>query len=158
MRPAPGHRTDGTLKYQPFVWDGANSELSRRRASTRLLELIQRYETNGERYLLIAHSHGGSVISQTLLMAARSKRRLDKLARWITVGTPFIKGQKPYLLFWRLGLLGKSAYLAIFTYSVMLFTLVLPSIYAAEDSKLSFGFGNARPGYRSLCFTCFSHW
>ena len=81
---------DDCLKFQPFVWDGANSENSRRRAGSRLLSVMEQLEAENERYVLIGHSHGGSVIANALVEAASKTTELPHFGRWITVGTPFL--------------------------------------------------------------------
>jgi hypothetical protein len=81
---------DGRLKFQPFVWDGINSENSRRRAGSRLLSVLKRLEAEKERYVVVGHSHGGSVIANALAEAASTTAELPQFGRWITVGTPFL--------------------------------------------------------------------
>lgn len=74
----------------PFHWSGANSELARRAAATKLLARLAEYEAAGERYHLIGHSHGGSVIWHALVASAQQGQRLTGLQSWATVGTPFL--------------------------------------------------------------------
>ncbi len=104
---------DGDLTYQPFIWNGANSERSRRAAGRALFKEMQALETQGQPYSVIGHSHGGSVIAASLMESARRKHGLDYLKSWITISTPFIKTQKDRLLFSRLGAIGKSVYIFI---------------------------------------------
>ena len=59
----------GTLSFQPLRWDGENKESSRREAAKELVERCKALERSGERYFLIGHSHGGSIISNALLVA-----------------------------------------------------------------------------------------
>lgn len=91
---------DGELVYEPFIWDGANSETSRRAGGERLFARLK--DANGPRnsYCAIGHSHGGSVIANALLLAASKKNRLPH-----------------WFLFPRLGLFGKSAYLCALVWS-----------------------------------------
>jgi hypothetical protein len=105
---------DGTaLKTQRLIWDGANSETSRRRAAAELYGKAQQLESTGERYCLVGHSHGGSVIANTLLLIGLQRGNLPHLARLIAVGTPFIHLAKSFWLFARLGIIGKSALVSI---------------------------------------------
>src|SRR6516165_8751113 len=43
----------GELNFQPHIWDGANSETSRRAAARRLYEAAQQLETKKEKYSII---------------------------------------------------------------------------------------------------------
>jgi hypothetical protein len=110
---------DGRLDFIPHVWDGLNSENSRRAAGKSLLGRLMHLEDGGERYCLIGHSHGGSVVLGSLLHSTYRRRQLSKLSRWITVGTPFIAFARRPLLFLRLGLLGKAAFIALFTWTAV---------------------------------------
>ncbi|MBU2581548.1 MAG: hypothetical protein KJ622_07505 [Alphaproteobacteria bacterium] len=107
---------DGSVKFAPFIWNGDNSELERRKAGRALLKRMRSLEKDGEPYCLIGHSHGGSVVSSALLEAAARQEPLSGLKRWITVGTPFVSLRKERSLFLRLTLLQK----AIFVASLML--------------------------------------
>ncbi|MFC4515378.1 hypothetical protein [Streptomyces ehimensis] len=53
----------------PFHWSGKNSQLHRWAASTALLIQLLKLEQKGQKYHLVGHSHGGSVIWETLLTA-----------------------------------------------------------------------------------------
>jgi hypothetical protein len=117
---------DGILTYAPLVWSGLNSESARREAADKLVQRAKELEAKGEKYCVIGHSHGGSVISHALLIATNRKLSLPGLSRWITVGTPFIEPQKARLLFSRLGVLGRSAYLTFFALALM---FVIPAVF-----------------------------
>jgi hypothetical protein len=80
----------GALSLQRLRWPGLNSETSRQAAAQALLGRCRTLERTGERYVLIGHSHGGSVISNALLLAGEANESLPNMLRWITVGTPFI--------------------------------------------------------------------
>lgn len=103
---------DGKIDFKPFIWDGANSEMSRREAGTKLLREIENLEIQGTKYCLLGHSHGGSVIGHTLVEKAFRGGELSHLSRWITIATPFIQTRRNRLLFLRLGMIGKAAYLS----------------------------------------------
>jgi hypothetical protein len=126
---------DGTLTYAPLVWTGLNSEGARREAAEKLVQRMSGLEAQGERYCVIGHSHGGSVISHALLIAANRKLALPGMSRWITVGTPFIEPQKAWLLFSRLGVLGRSAYL---TFLVLVFMLAVPALFMGWGGAILF--------------------
>ena len=79
----------GELKFQPIVWDGENSESSRRHAANALLGFMRSAEQANEPYCVIGHSHGGSVIANALLQGVVRKNSFQGLKQWITVGTPF---------------------------------------------------------------------
>ncbi|MEO1281582.1 MAG: hypothetical protein AAFV69_07610 [Pseudomonadota bacterium] len=112
---------DGTFNIKPFVWSGDNSETERRRAGERLFREIRQIDEAGEKYCLIGHSHGGSVISHALLFAAAKKVELSGLQKWLTVGTPFVHLRKERFLFLRLPLVWKAMFVA----SMMLFLMLL---------------------------------
>src|SRR4029453_13985740 len=56
------------VHFQRLIWDGANSESSRRNAATRLYSDLHSLEKTGDAYCLIGHSHGGSILSTALLL------------------------------------------------------------------------------------------
>jgi hypothetical protein len=109
---------NGNLEFKPLIWDGQNSETSRRNAAERLYEEVNQLETNEQRYCLIGHSHGGTVITTTLLLSGSERDRLPNLSRAITVATPFIRSTKSFWLFSRLGLIGKSALVTLSMFAV----------------------------------------
>jgi triacylglycerol esterase/lipase EstA (alpha/beta hydrolase family) len=114
---------DGTLDFQPVLWDGANSEASRRAAAAKLYQAARQLESKDQKYCLIGHSHGGSVLVNMLLLAASQRNRLPHLTRWITVGTPFIQSVRSFWLFSRLGPLGKSSLVLVVAYMFLLLGL-----------------------------------
>ncbi len=116
---------DGHLKIEQVVWDGLNSERSRQAAAAKLLDRMGELEKAGEPYCVVGHSHGGSVISAALLRAAFYKKPMVKLSRWITVGTPFIDAKSASLMLFRLGTVGKTLALSIWTGLLGLFAFVL---------------------------------
>ena len=75
---------------QPFEWSGLNWENERRQAANELWLRLLLYESQKRPYHLIGHSHGGSVIWASLIRSARENRKLNYLASWSTVGTPFL--------------------------------------------------------------------
>lgn len=103
----------GEFAFQPFIWDGANSEKSRRAAGRLLFEEMWALEDQGEPYSLIGHSHGGSVIAGALVESAVKKKPLNNMNKWITIGTPFIQTERKKFLFSRLGHFGKIIFIAL---------------------------------------------
>lgn len=110
---------DGPIEFEPVHWSGLNSERARRKAGQALARRTAALERAGERYAVIGHSHGGSVIASSLLASARARRPLPGMSRWISVGTPFIETRKEFFLFSRLGIIGKSVYVALLTAAVL---------------------------------------
>jgi hypothetical protein len=100
--------TDGELNFRTLSWNGNNSEKSRRNAARKLYKTVRQLEAKNEKYCLIGHSHGGSVIANALLLAASKSNRLPNLVKCITIATPFIQSKKSFWLFSRSGLIGKS--------------------------------------------------
>jgi len=90
---------DSRLDFVPHVWDGQNSETSRRAAGQSLLKRIAGLEQDGQKYCLIGHSHGGSVIASARSAAGARRNAMPGLSRWLTVGTPFIWGKRRGFLF-----------------------------------------------------------
>ncbi len=113
----PGTEAD----FHNFIWNGENSELARRKAASRLLSDLKALEAHEEKYCIIAHSHGGSVVSSALQEAAAKGIKLEGLKRWVTVGTPFLELRPERHLFLRLPLLLK----ALFVASMMLLFMFL---------------------------------
>lgn len=112
---------DGTLDFVPFEWSGENSETARRKAGSELLKLLAELEDRKERYCLIGHSHGGSVIASALVNSVAKGRQLDGLEKWITVGSPFVHLRKERYLFSRLTLPRQVVFVA----SLMLLMMFL---------------------------------
>lgn len=129
---------DGELHYKPLIWDGANSESSRRAAGQELHLLIEELEEKKEAYCLLGHSHGGSVIASALMNCSTQKQELPSLRRWITIGTPFIQPKKVPFLFSRLGRLGKAAYLAVLTLTLLFLTAIFNDPEFADIGFLLF--------------------
>jgi pimeloyl-ACP methyl ester carboxylesterase len=127
---------DGLVEQVPFVWDGANTEVARRSAGADLLKKLVKLETAGRRYILIGHSHGGSVIANALLDAAQARRELPLLSRWITIGTPFISTRKGG---WSFSLLSDLE-------KVLVVALVLAAILFFVASNVDYAFLNAAMG------------
>lgn len=114
---------DGRLDVCPHIWDGLNSETSRRAAGVALAQRLDELDRRGERYCLVGHSHGGSVIASALIRSAHKYAPRTGLARWLTVGTPFVGFARKRFLFTRLGVLGRAGYVSLLTY-VLLIALV----------------------------------
>jgi hypothetical protein len=128
---------DGTLEVASFEWSGDNSEVARRDAGYKLLRRLRELEAKNEPYCLVGHSHGGSVISTALLAGAARNQPLNNLKRWVTVGTPFVNYRRERLLFTRLGLLSRIAFVA----SMMLFLMLAVHVVwgYATGQELLFG-------------------
>jgi hypothetical protein len=130
---------DGVLKFEPFVWDGANSEVSRRKSGEALYERLKQSETAEQSYVVVGHSHGGSVAAHALLDAAAHRNSLSLFRKWITVGTPFISFSNSLWLFAKLGISGKAAYVTIFSGWLMLLMLLVianPPLSVSESERL----------------------
>jgi len=123
---------DGKIDFKPFIWDGANSEMSRRKAGTKLLGEMKALEAQGNKYCLVGHSHGGSVIGHCLVESASRRDLLSYLSRWITVATPFIQTKRNKLLFNRIGLFGKPSYFATLIWAITILGVVYVSM---DESK-----------------------
>lgn len=73
--PVPGERI--------FTWSGKNSQTERMRAADKLLALLLELEKAGTNYHLVAHSHGGSVVWEALVMSmvVRENKRIHPSLR-----------------------------------------------------------------------------
>lgn len=125
---------DGPVVIDPFIWDGRNSETGRREAGETLAAKLDAIDEAGEPYVVVGHSHGGSVIAAALLRAAHRRRELPRLANWITVGTPFIETRRQRFLFSRLGIIGKAIYLTLVTFLML---GILAMFVQADSRELS---------------------
>ncbi|MEO1794779.1 MAG: hypothetical protein AAFU50_09305, partial [Pseudomonadota bacterium] len=74
--------TDGAVTIERFDWTGDNSERGRREEARRLLARFRELEAKSEPYAAIGHSHGGSIISRALLLAASRRETLPSLQKW----------------------------------------------------------------------------
>ena len=105
---------DGDVNVEAFEWSGENSVRERRAAGHALYRKLLQLEDGNESYCVVAHSHGGSVVSAALLEAAAKRQKLSGLKRWMTIGTPFVELRRERFLFMRLPLLLKAMYVASF--------------------------------------------
>ena len=115
------------VRYEPFQWNGENSETSRRAAGEALAKILSQ---SSEPTILIGHSHGESVIYHALASAERQKINLDHVKRVITVGTPFLQFSPSRYFFATLGPWGKSlALAAVLVFLILFGGLVSRSFY-----------------------------
>ena len=70
-----------------FLWCGRNDEHARRNAGIALAAELEKLADSGRRVMVVAHSHGGSV----LLHALRHTERPDLVAAAAFVGVPFFQ-------------------------------------------------------------------
>jgi hypothetical protein len=137
------------FEVRPFTWSGENSEIDRRDAAERLFDVLRELEASQQPYVIVGHSHGGSVVSLALLNAARRRNSLPGLKRWITVGTPFIELKREPFLFTRLSFLYRAIYVASLMLLIMFaFTAVADLIDRSgnlldqrQTMRLLIGFG-----------------
>lgn len=54
------------IEWEPFHWDGENSQICRREAGMALYSKLVSCSRKGQRSVLLAHSHGGSVVIEAL--------------------------------------------------------------------------------------------
>ncbi|MES1179956.1 MAG: hypothetical protein ABUL43_02045, partial [Hyphomicrobium sp.] len=102
---------------------------------------MRELETKSEPYCIIGHSHGGSILSDALLLNAARRRPLANLKRWITVGTPFLKLRKERWLLTRLSLMRK----VIFVASMMLLLMFLVYVITTQLGEERTIFGQLFP-------------
>lgn len=121
-------RTDwgSPVDIHMFLWDGKNSEQSRREGGRELYKVVSAAERAGRSYAIVGHSHGGSVIRCMLREAAHDRRRLDGMMSWTTVGTPFFAHRRSWNILSRFTLVGHV--LALVTLVVGVFAAVFGSV------------------------------
>ncbi|MGH1417537.1 MAG: hypothetical protein ACRBCJ_01625 [Hyphomicrobiaceae bacterium] len=129
---------DGTLEFEPVIWDGANSEKSRRQAGRDLYKQVHQLEGEEKNYVMVGHSHGGSVVSSALLAATAKRKPLAKLKNWITVGTPFISLRKERFLFSRVPLVMQAIYVSLLLFVVMFLLPMLLGVFASDDTRVRY--------------------
>lgn len=78
---------------RPFRWDGANSDVARRRAGARLAGIVRRAIRQAETVSLVGHSHGGNVIAYALEDPELASAYRHGALRVVSVGTPFFAGR-----------------------------------------------------------------
>ena len=108
-----------------FHWSGENSERARNKAALNLLNHLDRMEQSGRDYHLVGHSHGGSVIWNALRMATLTRRQLNHLKSWTTVGTPHLHHR------------GRSAWDPVNLLSMTAGLLLLPMAFKAARTLTS---------------------
>jgi hypothetical protein len=84
------NRVRSARDEEVFHWSGENSDRARSKAAVNLLRHLNDLEAKGQDYHLVGHSHGGSVIWNTLRLSVLLRRPLNGLRSWTTVGTPFM--------------------------------------------------------------------
>lgn len=82
------------VDYRPFHWDGANSDVSRRRAAVRLRTLLRSALRRDAQAAVVGHSHGGNVIAFALEDAALARAQSDGRLNVVSVGTPFLPARR----------------------------------------------------------------
>jgi hypothetical protein len=80
----------GGVAIAPFHWDGANSDVSRRKAAARLRSTLRAALKKYDRAAVIGHSHGGNVIAIALEDPALARAQASGKLKVISVGTPFL--------------------------------------------------------------------
>jgi hypothetical protein len=82
------------IEIRPFRWDGANSDVSRRKAASRLRSLLRAALKNDDKAAVIGHSHGGNVIAFALEDPALARAQSSGKLKVISVGTPFLPARR----------------------------------------------------------------
>lgn len=126
---------NGTLEYEEFEWSGDNSERARRNAGRKLMEQTRALEAEKSDYVLVGHSHGGSVISSALQESIARRKPMNHLRRWLSVGTPFLSLRKEYFLFTRIPLPAQAVYVALLLFVVMFLLPLILGMFADEATR-----------------------
>ncbi len=78
---------------EEFIWSSENSDVDRNGASKALISTLKKALSKAEQVIVIAHSHGGNIVAQSL---AHGRLNLNRISA-ISVGTPFLKRQRSFL-------------------------------------------------------------
>lgn len=138
---------DGAFDVVPFTWSANNSETDRRRGGSELLKLLRALDARGEPYVVVGHSHGGSVIASALIESVARGQPLTHLMRWITVGTPFVGMRRERFLFTRLTLTRKVVFVASLMLAMMFLFYVGAEVLSGALSQWQAG------DYEELAFS-----
>lgn len=94
---ALGSQRGVDFDVRPFHWDGANSDVARRRAGRRLARMLRAVLREVGQASVVGHSHGGNVIAYALddpwLWFAYQRGAL----RIVSIGTPFFTGRRRWV-------------------------------------------------------------
>ncbi len=82
------------IEIRPLRWDGANSDVSRRKAASRLRSVLRAALKNDDKAAVIGHSHGGNVIAFALEDPALARAQSTGKLKVISVGTPFLPARR----------------------------------------------------------------
>jgi hypothetical protein len=85
-------------EIEAFHWSGLNTETARRMAAKALSRRLEALEQLSRPYMIVGHSHGGSVAWRALVEASRYAPGLPSLRRCVTVGTPYFSFQPDWSL------------------------------------------------------------
>ncbi len=143
------------VEIVPFQWDvGPNSEDKRREAGEKLHAQLKAFDSKGQDYYLVGHSHGGSVIYNALLQSVKNKAPFDRLKVWCTVGTPFLDYRPNTFLFQRLKSLGLTLCTSAIVAFVLGFLITLASTLGKEFTPLIVTTGHSFMLYAVIVYTC----
>ena len=118
------------IAFHPLLWDGENSESSRRKAANALTGTIRSEMRNNSACVVVGHSHGGSVIVNAALDGIRPSE-LKCLSAVVTIGTPYLQFSKMKFIFSRSSLVAKSALASLAFVAIGSFAMLGP-----EDKRL----------------------
>jgi len=118
------------IAFHPLLWDGENSESSRRKAANALAATLRTEVRNDSACVVVGHSHGGSVIVNAALDGIRLSE-LKCLSAAVTIGTPYLQFAKMKFIFSRSSLVAKSALASLAFVAVGSFAMLGP-----EDKRL----------------------
>jgi len=82
------------LTIRPFHWDGANSDVSRRKAAGKLRLILRAALKRDGVATVIGHSHGGNVIAFALEDSALAGAHAAGRLKVVSVGTPFLPARR----------------------------------------------------------------
>lgn len=131
---------EGRAVAEAFRWTGSYKEELRREAGMQLAAALKSAMAveDDTYFILIGHSHGGTVIRYALQYLDIPRRDQDRILSWNTVGTPFLHFRRPFSL-WTLTLnklLAVFAALAFLAYVAGAFVDVRCGLQDLDDGMI----------------------
>lgn len=125
---------ESQIEIVPMSWQADNREIDRWAGADQLLRMLMEFEKRGKPYFIIGHSHGGSVISHALMIAAGRRINLVCMKGAATVGTPFLQVGPPRRVFSHFSAVTKTMYLTAAIFFMLLSYLIVAGFYFGDQS------------------------
>ncbi len=121
------HCTQGS---PAFRWSGENSWVARTTAASSLGDYVVRLQQEGWRCHIVAHSHGGNVVSEAFSQILAAAKSLWSPGRIVTLGTPFIDTMSPITKRRK-----RKAWISDFAFTLLGVVLLAPLYFAITSHE-----------------------